>query len=185
MRAPLISFRSRTLFWCPKTGISGSGNRNQEFRTERTTKLQEMVCGFVWRLMTDAILSTHTSIACQHMQQYLAHGAAAMAASFYLCPPTPARFCPNYAHHFRVMNGWPTKPNLIQDLAQLSVISARGQLYDPVVIDLYKSSRLPLPPLLTHDECATATHHCNTPTLTGHPIAGITPITLGVPSPAT
>jgi hypothetical protein len=39
MRAPPMSFRPGTPFWCPTTRISGSGHRNPEFRPKQTTKL--------------------------------------------------------------------------------------------------------------------------------------------------
>jgi hypothetical protein len=64
MRAPLISFWPRTPFWCPRTGISGSGHRNPEFRPERTTSkhwpdvLEERAIGpFVVQSHTNGMLT--------------------------------------------------------------------------------------------------------------------------------
>jgi hypothetical protein len=76
--------------------------------TDGFSPLMDMLNGHVWRLWCDRILTTKSKMNRQYLETYLSLGASAITADTYLGADIPGRFCPNYAYHFTVVNGWPT-----------------------------------------------------------------------------
>jgi hypothetical protein len=101
----------------------------------------------------------------EKLNTYLSLGESAITVDTYLGMTIPGRFCPNYAYHFKVVNGWPTDTatkSFLGEFQHLPLISHQAQQYDPVDVDLYqKETRVP--PLKTREECASAVHQSRTP----------------------
>jgi hypothetical protein len=70
--------------------------------------LSDMLHGFVWRLWCDRTLTTGSPMDRKYLLKYLQFGITAITPTTYLGAAIPSRFCPNYAFHFKVTNGWPT-----------------------------------------------------------------------------
>jgi hypothetical protein len=116
-----------------------------------------MLHGYIWRLTCDQVLAVGTVQARKFLAIYLARGEIALNADAYFGAKLPGRFCPNFAYHFRVANNWPTRPDPLEDLAKLHMVSLRAQEYDPVVIDLHIDEH-PEISLLTRDQLSTERH---------------------------
>jgi hypothetical protein len=132
---------------------------------EGFSPMLDMLYGHVWRLWCDRILTTDTKLNRQHMNTYLNLGAPAITADTYLGTAIPGRFCPNYAYHFTVVNGWPTDKDdqrFLGEFQHLPLISHQARQYDPIPVDLHQPD-VTVPPLCTREERASASHQSRTP----------------------
>jgi hypothetical protein len=75
---------------------------------EGFSPLLDMMNGHLWWLWCDRMLTTEFKLNCQYLNTYLTIGEKVCLADTYLGVVIPGRFCPNFAHHFKVTNGWPT-----------------------------------------------------------------------------
>ncbi len=124
-----------------------------------------MLHGHVWRLWCDRIFTTDTKINRGHLETYLSIGESAITANTYLGVAIPGRFCPNYAYHFKVVNGWPTDTptkKILGEFQHLPIVSYQAQQYAPVDVDLYQKN-VRVPQLQTREECTSAIHQSRTP----------------------
>ena len=124
-----------------------------------------MLHGHIWQLSCDRVLSTESKINRTHLQTFLTMGTPAITADTYLGMNIPGRFCPNYAHHFAVVYGWPTDSpgnKFLGEFQHLPLISYQARQYDPVDLDLYQST-VTVPPLTTRQERTSAAHKVRTP----------------------
>jgi hypothetical protein len=72
----------------------------------------------------------------------------------YLGTNIPGHFCPNYAYHLTVSNGWPTDSTgqiFLSECQHIHFIALRAQQYDPVELDLHQPPT-PLDPLKMKEE---------------------------------
>jgi hypothetical protein len=132
---------------------------------EGFSPLLDMLSGHIWRLWCERVLTTDTRLNRQHMHTYLSLGETAITADTYLGMAIPGRFCPNYAYHFKVVNGWPTDTKdktFLGEFQHLPLVSFQARQYDPVQVDLHQKDKR-APPLQTREECASATHQSRTP----------------------
>ena len=113
-------------------------------------------------LLCDQVLAIGTLPARTSLAIYLARGETAINADSYFGAQIPGRFCPNFAYHFRVANHWPQRPDPLEDLVKLHLVSLRAQEYDPIVIDLYIAEH-PEIRLLTRDQLSFERHRQATP----------------------
>jgi hypothetical protein len=88
--------------------IDSGHNPETILDNECFSPLLDMLHGHVWRLWCDRILTTDRKMNRNHLQTYLSLVESAITADTYLGVALPGRFCPNYAYHFKVVNGWPT-----------------------------------------------------------------------------
>jgi hypothetical protein len=132
---------------------------------EGFSPLLDMLYGHIWRLWCDRLLTTDTKLNRQYLNTYLTLGETAITADTYLGMAIPGRFCPNYAYHFKVANGWPTDTKtkcFLGEFQHRSLISYQAQQYDPVDVDLYQPD-IRVPPLRSREELASASHQSRTP----------------------
>jgi hypothetical protein len=130
--------------------------------------LMDMLNGHVWRLWCDRILTTSTPMNRQFLAKYLTQGASAITAKTYLGADIPGRFCPNYAYHFPVANGWPTDTTgqaFLGEFQHAHLISPQAKQHDPVELDLHQPMVV-LDPLSTREEQQSAKHKAGTPKYT-------------------
>jgi hypothetical protein len=132
---------------------------------EGFSPLQDMVNGHAWRLWCDRVFTTGSKLNRAHLATYLDLGASVITTDTYLGLAIPGRFCPNFAHHFLVVNGWPTdspETKFLGEFQHLSIISYQARQYDPVSIDLYETKDK-VQPLTTREERTSALHRIKTP----------------------
>jgi hypothetical protein len=132
---------------------------------EGFSPLLDMLNAHVWRLWCDRILVTDTKINRNHLNTYLSFGESAITADTYLGVPIPGRFCPNYAYHFQVVNGWPTdtqERRFLGEFEHLPLVSYQAQQYARIEVDLHQPTTR-VPPLRTREECTSAAHQSRTP----------------------
>jgi hypothetical protein len=133
--------------------------------------LADMLNGFLWRLWCDRSLTTASPTDRKHLQAYLLAGAQAITTSTYLGANIPARFCPNFAYHFKVANGWPTDEartkkgiqSFLHDFEHLPLLSWQAQQHARLDVDLHDLTHPIILPLQTRDERSSAKHKTNTP----------------------
>jgi hypothetical protein len=145
--------------------IDSGQNPETILDNEGFSPLTDMLNGHVWRLWCDRILTTDTRMNRTHLKKYLALGESAITADTYLGVAIPGRFCPNYAYHFKVVNGWPTDTqdkSFLGEFQHLPMISYQAQQYDPVDVDVHQPE-IRVPPLKTREECTSAIHESRTP----------------------
>ena len=143
---------------------------------EGFSPLLDMLHGHIWRLWCDRILTTESKINRTHLQTFLTIGTPAIMADTYLGMEIPGRFCPNYAHYFTVVNGWPTDSTghkFLGEFQHLPMISYQARQYDPVDLDLYQPT-MTVPPLTTREDRTSAAHKVQTPKFS-YPQGTITP----------
>jgi hypothetical protein len=132
---------------------------------EGFSPLMDLINGHVWRLWCDRALTTESKINREHLNTFLKLGAPAITADTYLGAKIPGRFCPNYAYHFTVVNGWPTDTedkNFLGEFQHEPIISFQAKQYDPVAIDLHQPN-IPVPYITTREERTSAAHKGKTP----------------------
>jgi hypothetical protein len=103
--------------------------------------LLDMLHGHLWLLWCDKKLTTASKTNRQHLNTYLNIGEKLVLAETYLGANITGRFFPNYAHHFKVTNGWPTDNATIQffyKLVHLPFLSYQAKQYDPMEVDLHQ-----------------------------------------------
>jgi hypothetical protein len=135
---------------------------------EGFSPLMDMVNGHLWRLWCERMLTTESKWNRQHLNAYLLIGEKACLAETYLGATIPGRFCPNFAHHFKVTNGWPTdtaKSKFLREFQHLPLISHQAQQYDPMEVDLHQP-HLELLPFKTREERMSEDHRNKTPRFT-------------------
>jgi hypothetical protein len=132
---------------------------------EGFSPLMDMINGHVWRIWCDRVLTTDSKMNRDHLNTYLTLGAPAITAATYLGMKIPGRFCPNYAWHFTVVNGWPTDSpgtKFLGEFQHEKLISFQARQYEPVEIDLYQPD-IPVPFITTREERTSAAHKVRTP----------------------
>jgi hypothetical protein len=90
----------------------------------------------------------------QFLAKYLTQGASAITAKTYLGADIPGRFCPNYAYHFTVANGWPTdtmEQAFLGEFQHGHLILPQAKQHDLIELDLHQPMVV-LDPLSTRDE---------------------------------
>jgi hypothetical protein len=132
--------------------------------------LADMLNGFLWRLWCDRILTTASPTDRKHLQAYLLAGAQAITASTYLGAQIPARFCPNFAYHFKVTNGWPTDAaraedtqGFLHDFEHSPLISWQAMQHARLDVNLHDLIHPIVEPLQTREERSSAKHKTGTP----------------------
>ena len=123
--------------------------------------MMEMLNCFLWRLQVDTYLSSSGSKdAREALEHYLASGAASLKiSSKYLPPNINPRVCPNFANHFAVQGGWPSKsPNPLFMLQSQGLVSERVLQYKVIEVDLKAKDLSLIPPLQMNDEVSFRSH---------------------------
>lgn len=160
----------------------GSGDIPEAILDERAfSPLLEMLQGFLWRLTSDAALTTGSIEAQQVFALYLARGEQAITADCYLGAALHGRLCPNFAYHFRAGARWPTRVNPLKEVILSQLISERARDYEPITINLYETLQSPLR-LVTKDAQSTAEHRRQTPTSAASIAPAATPVPSGAPA---
>jgi hypothetical protein len=124
--------------------------------------LLEMLQGFLWRLISDSVLTTGTKEAQKVFATFLERGETAITADSYLGAVIPGRLCPNFAYHFAVVARWPTRLNPLAEIILPPLVSERALDYEPLIVDLYTDHPQMLR-LLTRDALSTEDHRRQTP----------------------
>jgi hypothetical protein len=139
---------------------------------EAFSPMLEMLNGFVWRLWCDRILTTATIMNRKYLTTYLAIGEVAITSTTYLGASIPGRFCPNFAHHFKV-DGWPTDPSdpltrgFLSEFENLHLVSWNGRQHDRISINLHQeASTMDIAPIQTREQLSSAQHKARTPAYT-------------------
>jgi hypothetical protein len=132
---------------------------------EGFSPLLDMMNGYLWRVWCDRMLTTATPVNRQYLNTYLQIGDKVPKSMTYLGAEIPARFCPNFAYHFKVTNGWPTDTvaNIfLKEFLHPPLISHQAIQYDPVEIDLHQP-HLMMDVFKTREEKRSASHKAMTP----------------------
>ncbi len=132
---------------------------------EGFSPLLDMMNGYLWRLWCDRMLTTESPVNRRYMNIFLQIGDRVEKKDTYLGADIPGRFCPNFAHHFRVTNGWPTDTatsSFLREFLHPPLISHQANQYDPVEVDLHQPE-LTLDVFKTREERMSATHQSKTP----------------------
>jgi hypothetical protein len=143
--------------------------------------LADMLHGFVWRLWCDRVLTTGSSMDRTYLHHYLQLGTTAITSATYLGAAIPARFCPNFAFHFQVSNGWPTDSSsattqgFLHEFEHDPLISWQAQQHDRISVDLHEEDPSVIPPLQTKDQRSSADHRAKTPRSTRVPTHPMVP----------
>jgi hypothetical protein len=136
--------------------------------TEGFSPLLDMLNSHLWRIWCDRMLTTETKLNRQYLQQFLMIGEKAINVDTYLGAKIPGRFCPNFAHHFKVTNGWPTDTKTTRFLREFQhppIISHNAMQFDPIEVDLHQPT-LALMTFQTRDELMSDNHKAKTPKYT-------------------
>jgi hypothetical protein len=136
--------------------------------TEGFSPLLDMLNGHLWRIWCDRMLTTSPPLNRQYLNKFLKIGEKAINADTYLGAKIPGRFCPNFAHHFKVTNGWPTDTKTNRFLCEFNhppIISHNATQFDPIDIDLHQP-QLALMTFQTRDELMSESHKAKTPKYT-------------------
>ena len=132
---------------------------------EGFSPLLDMMNGYLWRIWCDRMLTTATPVNRQYLNTYLQIGDKVPKSMTYLGAEIPARFCPNFAYHFKVVNGWPTDTvtnTFLKEFLHPPLISHQAIQYDPVDIDLHQPELL-MEVFKTREEKRSASHKGRTP----------------------
>jgi hypothetical protein len=132
---------------------------------EGFSPLLDMMNGYLWRIWCDRMLTTATPVNRQYLNTYLQIGDKVPKGMTYLGAEIPARFCPNFAYHFKVTNGWPTDTvtnTFLKEFLHPPLISHQAKQYDPVEIDLHQPE-LMMEVFKTREEKRSASHKARTP----------------------
>jgi hypothetical protein len=143
---------------------------------EGFSPLVDMLNGHLWRIWCNCILTTESKLNRQYLQKFLEIGESAIVPETYLGAKYPGRFCPNFAHHFQVTNGWPTDTKTTQFLREFHhphIISSQASQFDPTDIDLHQP-QLELTAFQTREELMSETHKKKTPKYTE--VKALTPV---------
>jgi hypothetical protein len=138
---------------------------------EGFSPLLDMMNGYLWRIWCDRMLTTASKMNCQYLNTYLLIGDAVTKQDTYLGANIPGRFCPNFAYHFKVTNGWPTDTPtsvFLKEFLHLPLISYQARQYDPVEVDLHQP-QLQMDIFKTWEEKRSENHKAMTPRTTTIP----------------
>jgi hypothetical protein len=133
--------------------------------TEGFSPLLDMLNGYLWRLWCDRMLTTASKVNRKHLVTYLDIGDTVVKTGTYLGVDYPGRFCPNFAYHLKVTNGWPTDTGptkFLQEFLHLPLLSYQAQQYDPVEADLHQPT-LVISISQTREERMSELHKSRTP----------------------
>jgi hypothetical protein len=135
---------------------------------EGFSPLLDMMNGYLWRIWCDRMLTTELPGNRSFLNQYLLIGDTVQKQDTYLGANIPSRFCPNFAHHFKVTNGWPTdtaSKTFLKEFLHLPLISYQARQHDPVEVDLHQPG-LTLDVFQTREAKMSAKHKSRTPKVT-------------------
>jgi hypothetical protein len=132
---------------------------------EGFSPLLDMMNGYLWRIWCDRMLTTESPVNRRYMNIYLKIGDSIDKRNTYLGADIPGRFCPNFAHHFKVTNGWPTDTvagSFLREFLHPPLISHQANQHDPVEVDLHQP-HLTMDVFKTREERMSASHQAKTP----------------------
>ena len=133
--------------------------------TEGFSPLLDMMNGHLWRLWCDRMLTKETKLNREYLNIYLKIGESVITEMTYLGAKIPGRFCPNFAHHFKVTNGWPTDTattKFLREFHHRPLLSYQALQHDPMEVDL-NQPQLALGALRTREELMSENHRSKTP----------------------
>ena len=117
------------------------------------------------------MLTTEPPVNRRYMNIYLQIGDRVQKSNTYLGADIPGRFCPNFAHHFKVTNGWladTTTSSFLREFLHPPLISYQANQHDPVEVDLHQP-HLQMDVFKTREERMSASHQAKTPRMSAVP----------------
>ena len=127
---------------------------------EGFSPLLEMMNGYLWRIWCDRMLTTESPVNRRYLNIYLQIGDGVNKCHTYLGADIPGWFCPNFAYHFKVTNGWPTDTAtsiFLKEFLHPPLILSQAHQHDPVEVDLHQP-HLAMDVFKTREERMSASH---------------------------